>query len=42
MDYGRRIMTTPRAIIACNRPEVTLLGAPATRVEHRHNRLICE
>src|SRR5579871_2291093 len=42
IDYRWRIMTTPRSVIACNRPEVTLFGAPTTRVEHRYNRLIGE
>ena len=40
VDHGRRGATTPGPIIAGNGPEIALLGSPAPRIEHRHDRLI--
>src|SRR6516164_10871738 len=35
-----RITPTPGSIVTGNGPEVSFLGAPATRIEHRHHGLV--
>ena len=37
---GRRIGPAPRPVVAGDRPEVSLLGAAAARIEHRRHRLV--
>src|SRR5262245_56087629 len=37
---GRRVSSTPRPVVPGNGPEVSLLGAAASGVEHRRYRLI--
>src|SRR3974377_2607983 len=37
---GGRIIPAPRPVVAGNRPEVSLLGLPASRIEHRCRSLV--
>ena len=42
VNHRRRIAAAPWAIVTGDRPEVTLFGPPATRIEHRDDGLIGE
>src|SRR5437660_909473 len=40
VGHRRRVSPAPRPVVAGDGPEVSLLGAPATGIEHRRHRLI--
>jgi hypothetical protein len=42
VNHCRRLIAGPRPIVTGDRPEVTLFGSPATRIEHRDDSLIGE